>query len=149
MRNGRYAQPTPFWREIRRRAEELLPGGADPANNYVMTEMVHCKSRGNVGAGRAARTCAGRYLQDILGLTAAPIVVLMGLVAQQVIRNWFPELPQPPSIHPWAELGGRPRTILFTGQPGSNEPRVIAELYAANLDELRPSLPGPARSRSA
>jgi len=137
MRNGEYAQPTAFWREIQARAEELLPGAADPARNYVMTEVVHCKSRGNAGAAEAAETCAGRYLHDIAGLTAAPIVVVMGKIAQRVIRNWFPELTEPPSIHPQAVLGGRPRTFLFTGQPGSNQPRRIADLYGPSLEELQ------------
>ena len=119
MRNGRYAKAIRFWTEIRRRADELLDD-ADPACNYVMTEVVHCKSRRNVGAAAASGTCARRYLSDILQLTEAPIVVVMGKIAQQVIRDWFPELPQPPDIHPQAELGGRRRTFLFIGQPGTS-----------------------------
>jgi hypothetical protein len=136
MRTGEYAQPTAFWREIQARAEELLPA-ADPARNYVMTEVVHCKSRRNAGVAAAAGTCAGRYLDEIAGLTAAPIVVVMGKVAQGVVRDWFPELPEPPFICPQAVLGGRPRTFLFTGQPGSSQPRKIAGLYAPSLEELR------------
>lgn len=137
MRSGEYAQPTAFWREIQARAEELLPGTADPARNYVMTEVVHCKSLRNAGAAEAAGTCAGRYLHDIAGLTAAPIVVVMGKIAQRVIRNWFPELTEPPSIYPQAVLGGRLRTFLFTGQPGSSQQRRIADLYGPSLEELQ------------
>jgi len=122
MRTGEYAQPTAFWREIQARAEELL-ANANPARNYVMTEVVHCKSLRNAGADEAAGTCAGRYLHDIASLTAAPIVVVMGKIAWGVIRGWFPELREPPLIYPQAALGGRLRTFLFTGQPGSSQPR--------------------------
>jgi hypothetical protein len=121
--------------EIRNRAAELLDD-ADPARNYVMTEVVHCKSRGNIGAVRAAGTCAARFLDEIMALTAAPIVVVIGKVAQRVIRASFPQLPDAPQIHPQVELGGLPRTFLFIGQPGSNQPRIFIHLYAPVLDEL-------------
>jgi hypothetical protein len=54
----------------------------------------------------------------------------MGTIAGRVIRDWFPELPEPPFIYPQAVLGGSQRTFLFTGQPGSSQPRKIADLYA-------------------
>jgi hypothetical protein len=56
------ARPTAFWVQVHRRAMELLGSGADPARNYVMTEIVHCKSKMGEGVAAAAATCAGRYL---------------------------------------------------------------------------------------
>jgi hypothetical protein len=101
-----------------------------------MTEVVHCKSRWNAGVAAADRTCARRYLDDIAGLTMAPIVVRDGQLARSVIRDWFPVLPAP-CIYPQAVLGGRPRTFLFTGQPGRGQLRKIAGLYASGLEDLR------------
>jgi Family of unknown function (DUF6508) len=136
LRNGEYGAPTRFWAEIQRRAEELIDD-ADPARNYAMTEVVHCKSTRNIGAHAAARTCAGLYLHDVFALTAAPIVVVMGQVARRAITAMIPGLPAPPDTRPLADLGGRRRIFLFTGQPGSNEPRIIARLYAPEIGQLR------------
>jgi hypothetical protein len=136
LRNGEYGAPTRFWAEIHRRAEELIDD-ADPARNYAMTEVVHCKSTRNIGARAAARTCTGLYQHDVFELTAAPIVVVMGQVARHVITGMIPGLPAPPNTRPLADLGGRRRIFLFTGQPGSNEPRVIARLYAPQIGQLR------------
>lgn len=73
QRDGHYAhKPTRFWPSMQRRAEELPGDSADPSRNYVMTEVVHCKSKGETGVAAAAATCAGRYLDDILSLTARP-----------------------------------------------------------------------------
>jgi hypothetical protein len=75
LRDGTYwRRPTRFWVAIRARARELLGEDADPAGNYVMTEVVHCKSRHEIGVAAAARTCAQRYLEDILRLSAAPLI---------------------------------------------------------------------------
>jgi len=61
-----------FWLPVHRQAAELLGGDADLGRNYLMTEVVHCKSTAGTGVASAAPTCAGRYLAAILALTAAP-----------------------------------------------------------------------------
>ena len=86
VKNGRYLQqnghythsPIKFWTSVQRRAEELLGPIADPSVNYVMTEVVHCKSKNEAGVSKAGGTCAKRYLNDILALTNAPIVAVVG-----------------------------------------------------------------------
>ena len=94
QRDGHYAhKPTRFWLSIQRRAEELLGDGADPSRNYVMTEVVHCKSKGETGVAAATATCARRYLKNILSLTAAPIVVVVGKQAHSRLREHLPHLP--------------------------------------------------------
>ncbi len=57
--NGRLSPPVPFWSAVQNRAEELLEGIADPTRDYVMTEVVHSKSRSEVGEyGRRADTAS-------------------------------------------------------------------------------------------
>ena len=56
QRNGHYAQrPVKFWTSVQRRAEELIGPIADPSVNYVMTEVVHCKSKKEVGVHELLR----------------------------------------------------------------------------------------------
>jgi hypothetical protein len=61
----------------------------------------------------------------------------MGQVARRVITGMIPGRPAPPDTRPLAHLGGRRRIFLCTGQPGGNEPRIIARLYAPEIGRLR------------
>lgn len=141
QRDGHYShKPTRFWLSMQRRAEELLGDEADPSRNYVMTEVVHCKSKGETGVAMAAETCARRYLNDILSLTAAPIVVVVGKQAHLGLHEHLPHLPEPPYICP-AQLGGLPRKLVFIWHPAAFQgPKTISGLYgsesAAWLKEL-------------
>ena len=137
--DGQYAaRPTHFWVSMHRRASELLGPDADPSRNYVMTEVVHCKSSGETGVAMAARTCAGRYLDEILSLTAAPVVVVVGKRAHAMLELWSPGLFDPPYLCTM-DLGGRPRELVFIWHPASRRNgKTIAGLHGAeSLDRLR------------
>jgi hypothetical protein len=85
--DGTYApQPVRFWSQVRRRAEELLGYPADPDRDYVMTEIVHCKSKGEVGVMSAAGLCARRYLDRVVGLSDARLIVVLGSKARDRLR---------------------------------------------------------------
>jgi hypothetical protein len=45
-----------YWSSIRARARELIPG-AVPGQDYAISEIVHCKSKGEEGVAEAAQTC--------------------------------------------------------------------------------------------
>jgi hypothetical protein len=137
--DGQYAaKPTQFWVSMRRRAIELLGPDADPSRNYVMTEVVHCKSKGEDGVASAALTCASRYLDKIFYLTAAPVVIVVGMQAHAMLKARFPDLPDPQYIHT-KELGGMPRELVFIWHPASRKTRkTIAGLYGPEcLNRLR------------
>jgi hypothetical protein len=141
QRDGRYAQKrTRFWLSMQRRAEELLGDGAHPSRNYVMTEVVHCKSKRETGVAVAAETCARRYLDAIVPLTAAPIVVVVGKQAHRRLHEQLPHLPEPPYIHT-AKLGRRQRELVFIWHPAAFQgPKTIGGLHGpesvARLKEL-------------
>jgi hypothetical protein len=137
--DGQYAaRPTHFWVSVHSRAVELLGPGADPSRNYVMTEVVHCKSSGETGVASAAPTCASRYLDKILSLTAAPVVVVVGKQAHAMLKLWFPGLCDPPYLCT-VELGGKLRELVFVWHPASRRNgKTIAGLHGAeSLDRLR------------
>ena len=138
VRNGRFLQQdghysrkaVRFWISVQCRAEELLGPTADPTVNYVMTEVVHCKSKAEVGVSQAAETCAKRYLNEILGLTKAPIVAVVGKKSHDCLNNALGlRLPEPPYITS-RELGGLARHLLFIWHPaGFKGPKSIAGLH--------------------
>jgi hypothetical protein len=85
--DGTYApQPVRFWVQVRRRASELLGYSADPDRDYVMTEIVHCKSKGEVGVTSAAALCAQRYLGRVVALSDARLIVVLGAKARDRLR---------------------------------------------------------------
>jgi hypothetical protein len=71
-----------FWNNVRRRVSELLDEVADPARDYVMTEVVHCKSRSEIGVRPAVTHCASLHLDRILARSPAPLVVVLGAKAR-------------------------------------------------------------------
>jgi hypothetical protein len=137
LRNGHYSPtPTRFWVSIRARAQELLGETADPACDYVMTEVVHCKSRQEIGVAAAASTCATLYLTEILRLSAAPLIAVVGKKAHNALAAWLPSLPAPPYVID-VELGGQPRTLVYISHPSSwGEPKTIAAIYGPEKVEL-------------
>lgn len=116
-----------------------------------MTEVVHCKSRYEIGVATAASTCAQLYLDDILRLSAASLIAVVGKKAHAALMTWLPRLPEPPYIT-GAELGGRPRTLVYVSHPSSwGEPKTISKLYGPDrLAALRAAAYGhPADIRPA
>jgi hypothetical protein len=131
QQNGHYAKRgTRFWSSIQHRAVELLGPAADPSVNYVMTEVVHCKSRREAGVSRAAKNCAGRYLDQILSLTSAPLIVVVGRKAHDCVNDALNlDLPEPPYVTERI-LGGRHRQLVFIWHPSSFKPnKTFAALH--------------------
>src|SRR5260370_19628551 len=56
---------------------------------YVITEVVHCKSRGEESVDKAEKSCADQYLKRILETAAAHVIVALGDVAKRQIRRVF------------------------------------------------------------
>lgn len=118
---------------------------ADPSLNYVMTEVVHCKSKKEVGVAQAAATCALRYLNEVMALTSAPVVVVVGRKAHDCLNDALDlELPEPKYITA-RELGGRLRHLVFIWHPAAFKgPKDLAGLYgAAGLQRLQGLLEMP------
>ena len=60
---------------------------ADPALDYVLTEVVHCKSRDEIGVRESLNTCTAMHLDHILAAAAAPVVVILGGKAMARVRT--------------------------------------------------------------
>ena len=148
-KDGTYLpKPVAFWNNVPRRAGELLDGDANPAQDYAMTEVVHCESKGDAGVASAARTCADRHLDAVLTLSPAPLVVVLGSRARNVLGDLWPLNPEfgRQKGPDWRErdnlallrLGGRDRVIAYLWHPtGTTAPKTFAGAYPAHLDALR------------
>lgn len=86
--DGTYSQRrVKFWEQANKRTDELLGYRADPARDYVLTEVVHCKSRQEIGVRAAVARCAETYLEPIFSLCPAPLVVIVGSAARDATAS--------------------------------------------------------------
>jgi hypothetical protein len=127
---------------------ELLERPADPNADYVMTEVVHCKSRREIGVAAASDHCASMHLDRILTLTTAPLVIVLGAKARDRVRDMW-RLPDGFGTRRTVAhveqanlavraLGGRPRVIAFLWHPtGMEKPRNVMGSYPTMFRALQ------------
>ena len=85
-----------YWREIRGRVAELLEkkiSEVSAHSDFVMTELVHCKSFDEIGVDDALAKCSSHYLSRIFKLSPASLVIVMGKKPAQQLIKLFPEIP--------------------------------------------------------
>lgn len=91
QQNGSYSRKyVRFWASVRKRAEELLPKkDVKEGVDYALTEVVHCKSKGEEGVEEALQECATRYLRDVVKLSRAKVIVVLGGPAREAVEGKF------------------------------------------------------------
>ena len=123
-----------YWCSIRSRAKELLPT-AIPGEDYAITEIVHCKSRKEIGVSQAADECFSRHFEKVMSVAAARIIVALGAFAWKRFLNGAGT---PPSSPIEREYGGRLRSIIFLPHPSSFVgPKSIKGRYPESLAALQ------------
>ncbi len=133
--DGSAGHNVPYWSSIRARARELIPD-AVPGTDYAISEVVHCKSRGEEGVLEAAQTCYSTHMASVFSVAAAPVVVALGKIAREQLLGAGAEIPSSPRE---MELGGRVRSVVFLPHPNArgDEKSLAAHYSAADLDKLR------------
>lgn len=119
-----------FWNSMQLRARELLGSHADAARDYAMTEVVHCKSKFEAGVPDAVGRCAERWLDPVLSVCPAPVVVVVGSHAAVQARELL-GLPATfgadldRSFYQ-VDAGGRPRAVVYLPHPaGFKGPKTL------------------------
>jgi hypothetical protein len=112
----RRRKPTKYWQKVRLHAELLLDKKPVTAGvDYALTEVVHCRSGGERGVGKALETCVDLYLTPVLRLSPARLVVVFGDHAKNVLRSRY-EL-DPARVTAPKELEGVVRRLAFLRHP--------------------------------
>jgi len=87
--NKRERKYVRYWASIKKRAAELLDKDPIPGQHYCLTEIVHCKSRKQKGVESAVDTCKELYLNNILRISKAKVIVGIGKLAKESLQSHF------------------------------------------------------------
>lgn len=85
-KDGSRSNPVRYWSSIQKRVEEILGRTAKPGIDYCITELVHCKSSNEKGVKKALPVCAENFCCDILKITGAKLIIVIGSIAKNYIK---------------------------------------------------------------
>ena len=127
----------PFWTAVRARATEIIGRSATPGADFALTELVHCKSTGEQGVAAAHQTCARRWLDPVLQVSGAKIIVLLGRQARDhCVARW--KLDKGQSAYFGIATPGRERAVIILPHPNARGKRKVADCVGTKeLERLR------------
>jgi uracil-DNA glycosylase len=119
-----YGDAVGYWSNVRNRAKELF--GRDPVagQDYVLSEIVHCKSIGESGVRQAIRCCGGRYLAPMLRIARARLIVLVGKKTLEMWNELQDAKLRPEEKRegtPPIDIEGQTRVLLYMPHPAGGE----------------------------
>lgn len=135
---------TSFWNICKRNAGWLYERDVVPGEDYAMTELVHCKSKGEAGVAQARTRCLDRWLEPVLASSPALVLVLLGDHARHGLGDYLDR-----EFLMWSvedlDLAGRRRLVLTARHPNFRGKRRWQDhLKDADLRRLREALAPPA-----
>jgi hypothetical protein len=136
--DGRVGKFVAYWGSCKSRASEILQRPATPGRDYALTEVVHCGSKNEWGVRPAAVECVPRYLDRLLRLSPAVVVIVIGAVARDIVRSMVPRAATGATYVGPIEWAGKDRHVVFLPHPNA---RRVPKGVAANLgDQAAPAL---------
>lgn len=112
-KDGNFSQKrVRYWSWVRKLVSFILDKSESEVSaidDYVMTEIVHCKSKYEKGVVSARKKCKDKYLERIITLSPAKLIFVIGKNAALDMDAIFPgKFP-----NDWAEINGGfwPKTI--------------------------------------
>ena len=123
LRNGLRSAPVQFWRAARDRTAEILQKGRDavkPEIDFALTEVVHCKSQKERGVAEALHFCSDRYLERVLSISAAKVLIVYGRFAKDAVHRRFGSLMSPlPNGLSLVSIRDNPRILVLLPHPNA------------------------------
>lgn len=108
-----------YWAEVKKRAMELLErDDVRPGVDYALSEVVHCKSKSQVGVSKALDECSTRYLLRLVEESGAKVVVTLGRFTERAVRRFF-EIPLDAKVYGSTNVGSSPTLFTFLPHPSS------------------------------
>jgi hypothetical protein len=83
------------WFALRKRASIILGKPVEQtraSQDYVMTEVVHCKSRNEVGVPQALSACVSKWFAPMLAVSSARLIIVSGQPAGMAVKRALNEI---------------------------------------------------------
>lgn len=140
LKTGNYGSAVKYWSHIWGRASELL-NDPKPGVDFVLSEIVHCKSKGEEGVESALSHCTDQYLARLLSCSGARVIVLVGKKTLNLWNKLQLDLPKIPE-HDGTDLlrvAGRKRFCVFLPHPAGFErqKKFSERISPSKLNEIR------------
>jgi hypothetical protein len=99
-----------------------------PGVDFALTEVVHCKSLKERGVPEALDFCSERYLERVIAIAAANVLIVYGKHAADAIRGRFGSV-MLPLEHDLSIMSvrGIPRMLVFLPHPNRPGPMKTLE----------------------
>jgi len=132
-----YGRATMFWAGVKSRAKELLERDPVPGVDYALTELVHCKSKQELGVSEALDHCVSLYLTKVLAASNAKVLVGLGNLAKDVLYSEFGLVGDKKLYGPLPILGTQ-RMVVLLPHPNARKARSFEKILSENeLNLLR------------
>ena len=126
-----------FWSAVKARAKEVLGNNVCPGEHYALTEVVHCKSKKEIGVSEAQEFCSDLYLKKILSASPAPLIISLGVNAQKALESTF-SISSTERLTDRIMVMGYERRIAFLPHPNARQIRTFRKLLTTEqLADLR------------
>jgi hypothetical protein len=145
-RDGTVGPVVRYWQAVCEQAEMILGREPIPGQDYALTEAVHCKSASERGVGSALDTCADLYLRDVLALSPARLVVIVGRPSRMAFRRLFAYADDVLLSEPM-EIAGLERRVAFIAGPRAVRSKVPRQLPDEVLEAARDWVASAQRSK--
>ena len=85
-----------YWKHIRNLVATILEkeeSQTSAISDYVMTELVHCKSEKEAGVPKALDRCAQKWFDQIMSISPARLILILGGKPARHLAKLYPEIP--------------------------------------------------------
>ena len=125
QKDNSYSQSVAFWASVRQRATELFNRNVEPGIDYALSEVVHCKSKQEIGVKSAVMQCSELYLNKVFSVSNAIIVIVLGDIANDAIKSIYNLSGDNQQVLKPVQLGQRERYIVFLPHPNARKSRTF------------------------
>jgi hypothetical protein len=141
----KYSSSQKYWSEMLGWAKDAYStiGKHDfqPGIDYALTEIVHCGSKKNRGVNAVKQTCTNNYMELVLKLSKASVLVIVGKIANAMFEELFHSgltgpMSKAQNSCKIAELniGGLERLAVALPAPGANRERKFFSHYFSDYE---------------
>ena len=125
-----------FWNNVHRQVERAYGRSVVMGVDYAMTEIVHCKSESEIGVNRCKTLCAETWMDTIITLSSAKVLILFGSIAKEWFANQVGEKLNRAGVSKGVTIGGRSRLVVWLPHPNARGERNLTSV----LDDYDVSL---------